>query len=179
MKKTLKLMLVAMMAFGMMACGGKKITEEDLKKVEAALFNDDMTANPEAVSEAVEKFCQFAKQNPDNPNAPEWLFKAFEISVSQKDTQKSEEICNQLMKNYPNYDKTPFGMFMLASFIYDDQQKDLDKARGMYEKIMTDYPESEIIPSVEASLKFLGMTAEEIVKQFEAQAQEELTQEEQ
>ena len=171
MKKTLKLMLVAMIALGMMACGGKKVTEEDLKKVEAALFNDDMTANSEAVSEAVEKFCQFAKQNPDHPNAPEWLFKAFEISVSQKDAQKSEEICNQLMKNYPNYDKTPFGMFMLASFIYDDQLKDLDKAREMYEKIMTDYPESEIIPSVEASLKFLGMTAEEIVRQFELKEQ--------
>lgn len=179
MKKTLKLMLVAMIALGMMACGRKKVTEEDLKKAEAALFNDDMTANPEAVSEAVEKFCQFAKQTPDHPNAPEWLFKAFEISVSQKDAQKSEEICNQLMKNYPNYDKTPFGMFMLASFVYDDQLKDLDKAREMYEKIMTDYPESEIIPSVEASLNFLGMTAEEIVRQFELQELEEQAQEEQ
>lgn len=173
MKKTLKLMLVALLACGMMACGGEKVTEDDLKKAEAALFNDDMTANPEAATAAVETFCKFAKQNPDDPNAPEWLFKAMEISVSQKDAKKSEEICNWLMEAYPAYEKTPFGMFMLASLVYDDQLKDLDKARALYERIMADYPNSEITPSVEASIKFLGMTPEEIVKHFEAQGQTE------
>ena len=52
MKKTINLMLVAIMAFGMLACGGKKVTEDDLKMAEAALFNDDMTANPEAAPAA-------------------------------------------------------------------------------------------------------------------------------
>lgn len=168
MKKTLKLVFVAFLAFGMTACGGRKVTEDDLKKAEAALFNDDMTANPDAAMAAVEAFCKFAKQNPDDPNAPEWLFKALEISVSQKDAKKSEEICNWLMEAYPTYEKTPFGMFMLASLVYDDQLKDLDKARAMIEKVVADYPDSEIRSSAEASLKFLGMTPEEIIKQLES-----------
>lgn len=167
MKKTLELLFVVLLAFGMFACGGKKVTEDDLKQAEAAMFNEDMTTNMDAASKALETFCTFVKQNPDDPTAPDWLFKAMEIAVRQQDAKKSEEICNQLMKSYPDSDRTPVGMFMLASFVYDDQLKDLNKAREMYEKILNDYPESEIAPSVEASIRFLGMSAEEIMKEFE------------
>lgn len=167
MKKTFRLMLVALLAFGLFACGEKKFTEDDLRQAEKAMFNDDMTANPEAAAVAVEKFCKFAKQNPDDPKAPDWLFKALEVSVGQKDAAKSEEICQQLVNDYPTFDKTPIAMFMMASMVYDDQLKDLDKARAMFERIIADYPESEIRPSAEAMMNYLGMTPEEILKQFE------------
>ena len=49
MKKTLRLMLVALLAFGMFACGEKKLTEDDLKKAEETLFNEDQSVN-EAVA---------------------------------------------------------------------------------------------------------------------------------
>ena len=167
MKKTLKLMLVALLAFGMFACGEKKVTEDDLKQAQAALFNEGMTTNVEAASKAMETFCTYVKQNPDDPQAPEWLFKAMEIAVRQKDAKKSAEICDKLTESYPKSERTPVAMFMLATLVYDDQLNDIDKAREVYEKILSDYPESEIAPSVEASLKYLGMSAEEIVKEFE------------
>ena len=180
MKNTMKLMLVALMAFSMVACGNR-IKEEDLKKAEASLFNDnnsaeaalfneDMSANMEVAPAVVEKFCKFVEQNPDAPTAPDWLFKALEISINLKDAEKSEMICDKLIKDYPTFDKTPVGMFMMASFVYEDQLRDLDKARSMYEKIIADYPESEFVPSVEAALKNLGKTPEEIVMEFEAAA---------
>ena len=37
----------------------------------------------------------------------------------------------------------------------------------MFERIIADYPESEIKPSAEAMMNYLGMTPEEILKQFE------------
>ena len=172
MKNILKIMTLALLAFGMLACGEKKLTEDDLKQAEATLFNDDLTPNAEAVPVVVEKYCTFAEQNPDAVTAPDWLFKALEISVSQKDVEKSVEICDKLMKNYPDYDKTPAGMFMMASFIYEDQLRDLDKARAMYERILADYPESELIPSVQASLRNLGKTPEELIREFEMMNEE-------
>jgi tetratricopeptide (TPR) repeat protein len=144
-----------------------------LKQAEATLFNDDLTTNAEVIPAVVEKYCQFVEQNPDAATAPDWLFKALEISVSQKDVEKSGEICDKLMKDYPDYDKTPAGMFMTASFIYEDQLRDLDKAREMYEKILADYPENELIPSVEASLRNLGKTPEELIREFEMMQMEE------
>lgn len=180
MKKTINLMLVAIMAFGMLACGGKKVTEDDLKKAEAALFNDDMTANPEAAPAAVETFCKYAEQNPNDTSAPDWLFKAMEIEISmgEKSADKSIEICEKLMKDYPDYKKTPLAMFMLGSMVYEDQLKDLDKARAMYERILTDYPDSEIAPSAKASIEFIGMSPEEIIRRFEAMETAKAAQEE-
>ena len=144
MKHSLKLLSFALLAFALLACGGKKLTEDDLKQAEASLFNEDLTLNTEAVPVVVEKYCTFVEQNPDAATAPDWLFKALEICVNQKEVEKSGEICE-----------------------YEDQLRDLDKARAMYERILADYPESELIPSVQASLRNLGKTPEELIKEFE------------
>lgn len=169
MKNTLKIMTFVLLAFVMLACGEKerKLTQDDLKAAEATLFNEDMTVNDSVVTQVVEQYCLFVEQNPNDATAPDWLFKALEISVSRKDVEKSVAICDKMMQDYPRFDKTPIGMYMVASFIYEDQLHDFDKARTMYERIISDYPENEIIPSVQASLKNLGKTPEEIIREFE------------
>ena len=171
MKNITKILFLAIMAIGMFACGEKKLTENDLVEAEKTLFNDDMTANAEAVPAVVTQFCKFAEQNPDCVNAPEWLFKALEISVNYLDAEKTIEIGNQLIENYPEFEKTPVGMFILGSFVYEDKLHDLDKAREMYERILAEYPDSEFVPSVEASLRNLGKTPEELIQEFEQQMQ--------
>lgn len=163
MKNLLKLMLVSLLACGMFACGEKKLTEDDLKKAEQALFNDDRSINFDLASQTAEQYCLFVKQNPDAPSAPNWLFKALNIYISTKNAEKSAETCNQLMERYPDYHYTPTGMFMMANMIYDSELHDLDKARALYEKIISDYPDSELIPSVERSIQYLGLTPEEIM----------------
>ena len=55
MKNTLKLMLFALLAVGMMACGEKKLTQDDLKAAEATLFNEDQTINEAVAPEVAEK----------------------------------------------------------------------------------------------------------------------------
>ena len=40
MKNTLKIIIFALLSIAMMACGEKKITQDDLKKAEATLFNE-------------------------------------------------------------------------------------------------------------------------------------------
>ena len=45
MKKTFQMMMFALLAFGMLACGEKKLTQEDLRAAEATLFNEDQSIN--------------------------------------------------------------------------------------------------------------------------------------
>ena len=163
MKNILKTVLLVSLALAMFACSEKKVTEDDLKKAEAALFNDEMMVNPDLASQTAEKYCRFVKQNPDAPAAPNWLFKALSIYINAKDAEKSIETCNMLMEDYPDFTYTPTGMFMLANCIYDAEQHDLDKARALYEKIISDYPDNELVPTVEKSIEYLGMTPEEIL----------------
>ena len=162
MKKTFKLMLVAMLALGMFACGEKKLTYQDLKKAEATLFDEEGYLDTIKAPEVAEKYLKFVEQSPDDSLASLWLYHAMELNVMMKNTEKSMELCNRLVEEYPDSKWTPRGLYLLGSFIYDEEFKDLDKAREIYERIVRDYPDSEIIESVQSSIKYLGWSPEEI-----------------
>ena len=144
------------------------VTENDVKKAEAALFNEDLSANAEAVPGAIETFCKYAEENPNAENASEYLFKAFEVSVNTKqDPKQSIDLANRLLAAYPNCDKNPVALFMLATFVYDEQLHDLDKAREAYQQVIDNYPDSPFAKDAEISITQLGMTPEELIRMFE------------
>ena len=153
---------------------GKKVTEKDVKKAEEALFNEDMSTNKDAVPDAVATFSQYAEQNAEDAKAPEYLFKAFEISVNTKqDAQQSIDLCNRLLTNYPEFDKNPVALFMLASFVYDEQMHDMDKARETYQRVVDQYPNSPFANDAKISITQLGMTPDELIKMFESEEKAE------
>lgn len=147
-----------------------KTTESDVKKAEAALFNEDQTVNAEAATDVVAVYSKYVEENPEAADAPEMLFKAIDVSVNTKqDPQQSIALVDKLVTNYPEFDKNPVALFMLASFVYDEQLHDLDKAREAYQKIVDNYPDSPFAKDAEISISQLGMTPDELVKMFEAQ----------
>ena len=163
MKKKLKLMLIAFLAFGLFACSEKQLTENDMKEAEATLFNEDGSIKSDVAPKVAETYLKFVEQNPDSPSAPLWLYHAFEVNVMLHNAEQSEMLCNRLVEQYPDNEWTPKALYLLGSFVYEDQLHDLDKARSTYERILADYPDSDLIPSVEASIKYLGLTNEEIM----------------
>jgi len=163
MKKTLNLMLIALLALGMFACGEKKLTYQDLKKAEATLFDEEGYLDTIKAPKVAEKYLKFVEQSPDDSLASLWLYHAMELNVMMKNTEKSMELCDRLVEEYPDSKWTPRGLYLLGAFIYDEEYKDLDKAREIYEGIIRDYPDSEIIESVQSSIKYLGWTPEEIL----------------
>lgn len=168
MKQTLLWIFMALMV--MVGCQNQnaKTTANDVKKAEAALFNEDQTVNAEAVTDAVAAFNKYVEENPEASDAPEYLFKAIEVSVNTKqDPQQSIAMVNRLLENYPEFDKNPVALFMLATFVYDEQQHDLDRARDAYQRIVDDYPNSPFAKDAAIAITQLGMTPEELVKMFE------------
>ena len=123
MKKTLRMMVVVGLALAMFACGNKeqKLTLDDLRAAQATLFNNDRSVNEEVAPEVAEKFCQFVKQNPNDSTAAQWLYHAMEINVLLKDAEKSAAICDQLTTNYPESSWAPMSLFLMGSYVYNDQ----------------------------------------------------------
>ncbi len=147
-----------------------KTTEKEVKAAEEVLFNADMSTNNEAIAGAIETFSKYAEENPDAENAAEYLFKALEVSVNTKqDPKQSIELTDRFLKNYPKSDKAPVALFMLASFVYEDQLQDLDQARAAYQRIVDDYADSPFAKDAAISIEHLGMTPEELIKMFESQ----------
>ena len=167
MKHLAKLTMIAALAIMMMACDNGKLKVEDLEKAEASLYNEDMTANKEAFPEVYDLFCQYVEQNPDAEDAPDWLFKALNLSFQFKEPQESIGLLDKLMKQYPSYRNTPVGMFMVASLIYEEKLGELGQARMLYEKLIEEYSDSDFVPSAQQSILNLGKTPEEIIQGFE------------
>ena len=160
------MMTLALLAFGMMACGEKKLTQEDLKAAEATLFNEDHSIN-EAVAPAVaEKYCKFVEQNPDDSTSAMWLYHAMEINVLLKDTDKCIEIGNQVVSQYPKSEWAPMSLFLMGSYVYDDMLKDTAQAHVMYQRVIDEYPDSELVDDARKSIEYLGLTPEEILSQI-------------
>ena len=175
MKKNIFLLGVAMMAV-MVGCHNQntKTTTKDVQKAEAALFNEDQTANMAAVPTTIETFVKYVEENPEAADAAEYLFKAIEISVNTKqDAIQSIDLCDRLITNYPKFEKNPVALFMLATFVFDEQLHDLDQARETYQQIVDQYPESPFAKDAEIAITQLGMSPEELIKMFESQEKSE------
>ena len=179
MKKSFLLIAAAMMVF-MVGCHNEnknqnnKVSESDVKKAEQALFNEDQTVNTEAVAEAVSAFSKYAEENPGSADAAEYLFKAVEVSINtRQDAQQSIELVNKLVASYPEYDKNPVALFMMATFVYEEQLGELGKARETYQRIIDNYPDSPFAKDAAIAITQLGMTPDELRKMFEAQSPSE------
>ena len=163
MKKTLTIMMLALMAFGMMACGEKKLTEKDLKAAEETLFNEDGTMNEDIAPSVAEKYCLFVEQNPDAPSAPLWLYHAMEINLQLKNSEKSIELGEQIMKQYPQSTLAPRSLLMIGTFVYNDQLNDTAQAHATLDRLIREYPESSLVDDAQKSIEYLGLTPEEIM----------------
>lgn len=103
-------------------------------------------------------------------DSPEALFNALGEGINAKqDPQESIKMVNQLVTDYPKYENTPVALFMLASFVYDEQLHDLDKARETYQRIIDEYPDTPFAADASIAITQLGMTPEELVRMFEEQ----------
>ena len=168
MEKTLKLMVFALLAFGLFACGEteKKLTYYDLKEAEKTLFNADQSLNEAAAPEVADKYCLFVEQNPKDSLADEWLYHALEINVMMKDVQKSEMLCDQLLKQYPQSHWAPVSLFLMGNYIYDGQLNDTAKAHIVYQRLIDEYPDSKLVDDAQKSIEFLGWTPDQIMNHF-------------
>ena len=168
MEKTLKLMVFALLAFGLFACGEteKKLTYYDLKEAEKTLFNADQSLNEAVAPEVADKYCLFVEQNPKDSLADEWLYHALEINVMMKDVQKSEMLCDQLLKQYPQSHWAPVSLFLMGNYIYDGQLNDTAKAHIVYQRLIDEYPDSKLVDDAQKSIEFLGWTPDQIMNHF-------------
>lgn len=161
MEKTIRIMMFALLAIGMFACGEKKLTQKDMAKAEAMLFNDDMTMNMEMAPQVAEKYCQFVEQNPDDSTAATWLFHAMEINVSLKNVDKSVELCDQLLDQYPDSKWSPRSLILLGSFVYEDVLNDTAQAHQAYQKLIDEYPNDSLVKDARVLIRCLGLSDDE------------------
>lgn len=142
-------------------------TRESIDQLEATLFNtENNTLDKKKAVELSRLYEQWAMENPDSVNAPDYLLKAADVSMNMNNPRRSIGLFDQILKNYPTSQVASSALFLKA-FVYDDQLKDYVNAGKFYAEFIEKYPKNPFTNDAVASLKNLGKTPEELVKEFE------------
>ncbi|MCS7028781.1 MAG: tetratricopeptide repeat protein [Bacteroidia bacterium] len=116
-----------------------------------------------AIKDLATQYEQFAYMFPSHEKAPEFLSRAanFYASPNLKMYEKAIFIYDKLVKDYSKTQQAEKACFM-KGFIYHNELKKIDKAKAAYEDFLKRYPKSELVPSAQAELQFLGMKPEDL-----------------
>ena len=157
------MMVFALLAFGLFACGGngKRLTLEDLRAAQSTLVNANGSLNEKEAPKVAKKYCQYVKQNPNDTSAVKWLFHAMEINVMLKEADKSIALCDQLLEQFPQSKWAPMSLALLGSYVYEDMLNDTAKAHAAYQRLIDDYPESGLVEDAKKSIEYLGLSDED------------------
>ena len=162
-----RIFVLLLLAAVMLSCG-EKMSVEKINELESKVFAKDAVLSSENVIQLVDAYLLFAKQNPNDQQTPEFLFKALDVAVgvNAEGPQKAIDIANVLIEKYPDFEMTPMAMF-IKGFVYENMIGDLQNAEMTYRQFIEKYPESPMVGDVKATLENLGLTPEELIRKFE------------
>lgn len=166
------ILMIILPAIIITACStGNPNPEKKIKKLENELFTEEAIFDDDAREKALElvqAYLDFAEQNPDDPQSPDYLFKAGDITMNLDNAGKAISIYNRIIYSYPDYEKSPECLFLVA-YIHENHLMNYGKAKELYEMFIEKYPDNEFADDAQMSIRNMGKTPEELIKEFEQQ----------
>lgn len=139
--------------------------ETALKKLEV------LTPDNSLAFEAVKFYKQFADSFPGEKSAPDYLFKAANVSIGIRQYIQAISFLERIKAHFPAYEKSPESLFLMA-FIYDNYLDQKGRAREIYEEVIETYPQHKFASDAREVIKTLEMSDEELIKMFQEKEKE-------
>lgn len=169
-------LILAIVSTALTACvNTKDKLRSEINEKEKALFEEkDHSINPNKAREVITLYRYYAEKFPDDTLSAEYLFKAGDVSSGINAYQNALEFFHIVSEKYPQSSHAGQALF-LQGFINENSLGDTVSARKYYEEFIKRFPENEMKESAEFSLQHLGKSAEDIVKEVNAQEDSVLT----
>lgn len=186
MKTKLSSLLLIFLLLGISACGsgentdGEETNEEtvdydqfmqELVELENKINANVAAPDKEVLKEAIVKYQDLAGYFPEDPKAPEYLFKASDLALSTGQPEKAVKILSRIMEEYPQYERMEDVMFNKASHL-DFELRDTTAAKELYAEFIKKYPESELVDDAQSRIENISLSLEELVEKFMANIEE-------
>lgn len=142
--------------------------EEEIVKRENALRADTSGVDPQKAAGLMEAYAVYAERFSNRANSAERLFKAAELAMSLNHAVQSIKYFDKVYNEYEDYEKRPYALFLKA-FVLENQAKEYDQARVVYQEFLELYPKHEMADDAEYSVRNMGKSPEELIREFERQ----------
>ena len=126
-----------------------------------------MTFNKAKGDSLLKMFDDFITRFPTDSLSPVYLFKAANLTITEGDGNKSLTLLDQFVRNFPDHPKVAVCLF-LKGFVYENILKNMDLAKKSYLLYIEKYPNGDYVKDALMSVKNLGKTPEQMVREFEA-----------
>lgn len=137
-----------------------------IKELEDKAYSDINKFDTTAALALVKNYAQYCDENKEDEMSPVYLFKAGDLSMALRKSTMAIDFFNRVINDYPEFDKVAYSMFLVA-FIYDDQLKDYEAAKMSYNAFIEKFPDHEMTDAARFSIKNLGKSPEELIREFE------------
>lgn len=168
----LNLLLISGLIFMVTACGSESATAnlEQLETKYRELTGPNSKATQQDIqgvmSELAGAYEAFATNNPDNPQAPEYLYKAAELFEPMGNIEKAMTIFDNIISKYPDSEKAPDALFK-KGYVYHNTIKDLTQAKTLFMQFLERYPEHELAASAKFEIENLGVPAKDLLEKIQ------------
>jgi tetratricopeptide (TPR) repeat protein len=174
----MRIILITLVALVLASCGSQT-TEESIVELEAKFkeVTSGNGINQEEVKDVILKLAAayetYASENPENPSAPEYLYKSAELyETNMMDINKAMAIFDKIIADYPDNERAADALFK-KGYVYHNTLKDLDKAREAYMSFLEKYPDHELSSSAKFEIDNLGVSAKELLEKIQQNASED------
>jgi tetratricopeptide (TPR) repeat protein len=161
------LILMILLSVFMAQCG--KDPKAKIQAIEKEISAEDFTMDEKGIqtaNELIQAYLEFAENYKDSPEAPDYLYKAADLSLNINQSKQSLDLYNRIIYQYPDYRKAPECLFLMG-YIYENYMQELGKAKEIYESFLAKYPNHDFADDAKASLENLGKSPEELIRSFE------------
>lgn len=142
--------------------------ETEIKKREAALNKDTNTMDRDKAAELMEAYATYGERFSNYENAADRMFKAGELAMGLGHKAQAIKYFEKVYNEYVDYEKRPYALFMKA-FVLENQAMKYDQAKEVYEKFIAEFPNHDMADDAEYSIKNMGKSPEELIREFEIQ----------
>ncbi len=155
----------------LLACTRGSSLPEQLQALETAFASlsdpDTGLLNQTAANTYLEEVAVLLKDHPTDTAIALPLYRAAEVARAMGQAPLAISYYEQIAKNFLDFNRVGEANFMLA-FTYDEDLKDLEKAKTAYEYFIEHFPNHDFADDAQMLLKNLGKTDEEILRELEA-----------
>ena len=113
-------------------------------------------------------YAAYAERFGNYDKAPGSLYKAGEMAMAFELPVDAIKYFDRLYNEYPDFEKRPYALFLKA-FVTENQSQNYEEAERLYKEFIELYPDHEMADDAEYSIKNMGKSAEELIRQFEIQ----------
>lgn len=122
----------------------------------------------------LDAYAEYVKLFPQDSLTPEYLLRAGSINIKMGNGGAALQNFDRIINYYPHFSKLP-EVYYYKAYTYEAVIFDLEMAKAGYMEFINRFPDHSMVTDAQLSIKYLGMTPDEIVASFDMNDEEDIT----